>query len=63
VVGGFVARGDHMGKLRGRYVFGDYSTEIGEPVAGHLFYLDRKNTVRELGIKGLRRCARPVAAD
>jgi glucose/arabinose dehydrogenase len=52
VVGGFVARGDDMGRLSGRYVFGDYSTEIGEPVAGHLFYLDSSNKVKEVGVKG-----------
>ncbi|MDB5918845.1 MAG: hypothetical protein JWR40_3079, partial [Massilia sp.] len=34
--------------LRGHYVFGDYSAEIGEAAAGHLFTLGRNNEVQEL---------------
>lgn len=52
VIAGYVFRGEDMARLKGRYVFGDYSTEIGEPVAGHLFYLDSNNTVQELRIAG-----------
>ena len=48
VVGGFVYRGKKIKALRGRYVFGDYSAEIGEAASGHMFVLDSKNTVTEL---------------
>ena len=48
IVGGFVYRGDKIERLQGRYVFGDYSAEIGEAAAGHLFVLDSNNRVTEL---------------
>jgi hypothetical protein len=34
--------------LRGHYVFGDYSAEIGDAAAGHLYTLGRHNQVQEL---------------
>jgi hypothetical protein len=43
VVGGDVHRGHEIHELRDLYVFGDYSTEIGLPVAGHLWVLRRRN--------------------
>lgn len=48
IVGGFVYRGAKIPALVGRYVFGDYSADIGATVAGHLFVLDANNQVREL---------------
>jgi glucose/arabinose dehydrogenase len=48
VIGGFVYRGDDIKRLRGHYVFGDYSGEIGEAVAGHLFTLGSHRRVEEL---------------
>ena len=48
IVGGFVYRGDAIEALKGRYVFGDYSAEIGEAAAGHMFVLDANNQVTEL---------------
>jgi glucose/arabinose dehydrogenase len=48
VIGGFVYRGDRIERLRGHYVFGDYSGEIGQTAAGHLFTLGRHNQVQEL---------------
>jgi glucose/arabinose dehydrogenase len=48
IVGGFVYRGDKIDALKGRYVFGDYSAEIGEAAAGHMFVLDANNQVTEL---------------
>jgi hypothetical protein len=48
VVGGFVYRGHKIKSLRGRYIFGDYSAEIGEAAAGHLFVLGAGNQVTEL---------------
>ncbi len=48
IVGGFVYRGTKIAGLQGRYVFGDYSAEIGATVAGHMFVLDANNQVREL---------------
>jgi glucose/arabinose dehydrogenase len=50
VIGGYVYRGERLEGLEGRYVFGDYSGEIGTPVAGHLFYLDRSNKILELKV-------------
>jgi len=38
IVGGFVYRGREVPELRGHYVFGDYSSQIGVP-NGHLFFL------------------------
>ncbi|MDB5911695.1 MAG: hypothetical protein JWP22_370 [Ramlibacter sp.] len=48
VVGGFVYRGNKIDALKGRYVFGDYSAEIGEAAAGHMFVLSPQNVVTEL---------------
>jgi glucose/arabinose dehydrogenase len=48
IVGGFVYRGEKIKSLKGRYIFGDYSAEIGEAAAGHLFVLDGNNKVTEL---------------
>jgi glucose/arabinose dehydrogenase len=48
VIGGYLYRGDDVQGLRGHYVFGDYSAEIGEAAAGHLFTLGRNNEVQEL---------------
>jgi glucose/arabinose dehydrogenase len=48
VIGGFVYRGTKLKALKGRYVFGDYSGEIGTPVAGHLFVLDEHAQVTEV---------------
>jgi glucose/arabinose dehydrogenase len=48
IVGGFVYRGTKLAALKGRYVFGDYSANIGTSVAGHMFVLDANNQVREL---------------
>jgi glucose/arabinose dehydrogenase len=48
VVGGFVYRGHKIKSLKGRYVFGDYSAEIGEAASGHMFVLGAGNTVTEL---------------
>jgi hypothetical protein len=48
IVGGFVYRGSKIPGLVGRYVFGDYSADIGATVAGHMFVLDANNQVREL---------------
>lgn len=46
VVGGFVYRGRTIGRLRGRYVFGDFSRPPFDPFGpgcqGRLFSLDRK---------------------
>lgn len=33
---------------KGRYVFGDYSVEIGKAAAGHMFGLNSNNVVTEL---------------
>jgi hypothetical protein len=48
VVGGFVYRGKRIDGLAGRYVFGDYSAEIGEAANGHLFVLNASNRITEL---------------
>ena len=48
IVGGFVYRGAKIVALKGRYIFGDYSAEIGTSAAGHMFVLDSNNQVREL---------------
>lgn len=48
IVGGFVYRGSKMESLKGRYIFGDYSAEIGEAAAGHMFVLNANNQVTEL---------------
>jgi glucose/arabinose dehydrogenase len=48
VIGGFVYRGDEIKRLRGRYVFGDYSGEASPTPAGHLFTLGPRNEVQEL---------------
>jgi uncharacterized protein (TIGR03118 family) len=48
IVGGYVYRGHRLKDLKGHYVFGDYSGEIGTPVAGHLYFLDKQNQIKEL---------------
>ena len=48
IVGGFVYRGRKIEALAGRYIFGDYSAEIGEAAAGHMFVLGAGNKVTEL---------------
>lgn len=48
IVGGYVYRGTKLPSLKGRYIFGDYSAEIGESAAGHVFVLNASNQVREL---------------
>ena len=56
VVGGFVYHGRNLPQLRGRYVFGDWSTSFGGPPNGSLFAATpRKNTfwrIQELRIAG-----------
>jgi glucose/arabinose dehydrogenase len=52
VIGGFVYRGDKIKKLRGKYVFGDYSAEIGEAANGHLYVLGKNNRVEEIQVAG-----------
>lgn len=47
IIGGFVYHGK-IRSLKDRYIFGDYSAEIGEAAAGHLFVLDSHNQVTEL---------------
>jgi glucose/arabinose dehydrogenase len=44
VIGGFVYRGNQIGPLRGRYVFGDYSRSFFTP-DGRLFFLVHRNLV------------------
>jgi hypothetical protein len=48
VIGGFVYRGKKIKSLKGRYIFGDYSAEIGDAAAGHMFVLGAGNKVTEL---------------
>jgi glucose/arabinose dehydrogenase len=48
VIGGFVYRGDDIQRLRGRYVFGDYTGEASTTPEGHLFTLGMSNQVEEL---------------
>jgi glucose/arabinose dehydrogenase len=52
VIGGFVYRGDKVKQLRGKYVFGDYSAEIGEAANGHLYVLGKNNRVEEIQVAG-----------
>lgn len=52
VIGGFVYRGDKIKQLRGKYVFGDYSAEIGEAANGHLYTLGKNNRVEEIQVAG-----------
>lgn len=54
VVGGFVYRGNAIKKLRGLYVFGNYSTEFSSS-SGRLLYLDSQNQVKEFGLTGNRK--------
>jgi glucose/arabinose dehydrogenase len=53
VVGGFVYRGSSIPGLVGRYIFGDFSqfTESGVNNEGRLFYLNKKNIVKDNRIK------------
>jgi glucose/arabinose dehydrogenase len=46
IIGGFVYRGDDIKRLRGHYVFGDYTGAT--PGTGHLFTLGLHNEVQEL---------------
>jgi glucose/arabinose dehydrogenase len=52
VIGGFVYRGDNIKRLRGKYVFGDYSAEIGEAANGNLYTLGKNNRVEEIQVAG-----------
>lgn len=56
VIGGFVYRGSEIPQLAGRYVFGDYSvfTEPGANRNGRLFFLNKKDIVKEGFIKQSR---------
>jgi hypothetical protein len=49
VIGGFVYRGSQFPQLQGRYVFGDYTriTETGINNDGRLFYLNKKDIVKD----------------
>jgi glucose/arabinose dehydrogenase len=51
-IGGFVYRGEKIKKLRGKYVFGDYSAEIGEAANGHLYTLGKNKRVEEIQVTG-----------
>jgi glucose/arabinose dehydrogenase len=53
VVGGFVYRGRGIPGLVGRYIFGDFSqfTDTGVNTAGRLFFLNKKNIVKDKFIK------------
>lgn len=53
VVGGFVYRGSAIPGLMGRYIFGDFSqfTETGINNAGRLFFLNKKDIVKDDRIK------------
>ena len=48
IIGGFVYRGRKIEALEGRYVFGDYSGEIGAAASGHMFVLGKNNAINEL---------------
>jgi glucose/arabinose dehydrogenase len=52
VIGGFVYRGDKLKRLRGQYVFGDYSGAVGTPVNGNLYTLGKNNRIETLHIAG-----------
>ena len=53
VIGGYVYRGRSIAGLRGRYLFGDYSGEVGSPVAGHIFLAGGSNhNVEDVKIVG-----------
>jgi glucose/arabinose dehydrogenase len=53
VIGGFVYHGHKIRAVRDKYVFGDYSDEIGKPVAGHLWVLTGPNrNIEQLNIQG-----------
>ncbi len=47
VVGGFVYRGSTFPQLRGKYVFGDFSTAFAEP-NGRLFWLDADGALADI---------------
>lgn len=51
IVGGFVYRGKAINRLRGHYVFGNYSSNFNTS-NGRLFYLDGQNQVKEFRIDG-----------
>jgi glucose/arabinose dehydrogenase len=52
IIGGFVYRGTKIKGLRGQYVFGDYSGEIGTPANGALYTLGANNRVERLQLFG-----------
>jgi hypothetical protein len=53
VIGGFVYHGHKIHAIQDTYVFGDYSGEIGTPVAGHLYVLTGPNhNIKQLNIEG-----------
>ena len=53
VIGGFVYHGHKIRAVRDKYVFGDYSGEIGTPVAGHLYVLEGPgHKIEQLNIQG-----------
>jgi hypothetical protein len=52
VIGGFVYRGDKIKRLRGQYVLGDYSGQVGTPVNGNLYTLGKNQQIEALQIAG-----------
>ena len=53
VVGGFIYRGRRIPALRGRYVFGDYTSSFANLADGRLFMLAPGGIIFELQITGL----------
>jgi glucose/arabinose dehydrogenase len=60
IVGGYVYRGASIAALKGRYLFGDYSADIGAAAAGHMFVLDENRQVTELIATNLKPLSRAV---
>ncbi len=53
IVGGYVYRGHNIEDLRGHYLFGDYSGEVGTPANGHIFLFGGSNhNVEDVKIVG-----------
>ena len=52
IIGGSVYRGEKIKRLRGQYVFADYSGEIGTPPNGALYTLGKNNRVERLQLFG-----------
>ena len=52
VIGGFVYTGTQISKLRGTYVFGDWSREFSTPL-GRLFHLDAEENIQEFQLTNL----------